>query len=182
MGNIKEQFFLGITEDDELYSIEISPKTEGHDYFSICGQTDRPISYDEAVERTREQLEDGEYWRMAVEDERTTLGLDEWIEYVIDNDGEVSGIDNSCLPDEYTDEDGNVWLFEACSGGQHKEEKLKEYFISPQLYADIMATWDKWHLKNSNPPLLEITLLERLRNFSPSKEEALKRAVDNIKA
>jgi hypothetical protein len=177
---MEEQFFLGITEDNELYSIEIAPVSEEHDYFSICGQTDRPIEYSDAVNRTRESLEDGELWKMAVEGDNTEMGLDEWIEYVIINDGKVSGIDNSCLPDEYTDEHGEVWLFEGCSGGQHKEEKLKEYFISKQLFEDVMAVWEKWHWKNENPPLLNIAILERLRKFSPTKEEALRRAVDNI--
>jgi len=42
---------------------------------------------DEAEKRVREHLEDGELWRMAVEGEQTTLGLDAWIDHVINMDG-----------------------------------------------------------------------------------------------
>jgi len=171
------QYFLGVNEDSELYSIEIEPMNGKHAYFSICGQTDRPIEYQKAVNRTREGLEDGEFWRMAVADKTTEMSLSDWVEFVINEDGEVSGIDNSCLPDEYKDENGIVWLFEGSAGGQHQERTLKHSFISPQLLEDVMQVWDEYHLKNENPKNLS-DLLARLDKACPPKEEALKRAVD----
>ena len=44
-------------------------------------------SEDEAEEEAREYLEDGEMWKMAVEAERTTLGFDDWVEFVLNMDG-----------------------------------------------------------------------------------------------
>ena len=178
---MKIQYFLGVNEDSELYSIEIEPMNGKHAYFSICGQTDRPIEYQEAVNRTREQLEDGELWRMAVADGKTEMSLADWVEYVIDVDGEVSGIDNSCLPDEYKDENGIVWLLEGLSGGQHQERTLEHSFIPQELLDEVMETWDGYHLKSENPKNLS-DLLARLDKACPSKEEALKRAVDLFNA
>ena len=155
---MKIQYFLGVNKDSELYSIQIEPMNGKHAYFSICGQTDRPIEYQEAVIRTRERLEDGE-----------------------DVDGEVSGIDNSCLPDEYKDENGIVWLFEGSSGGQHQERTLEHSFIPQELLDEVMETWDWYHLKSENPKNLS-DLLARLDKACPSKEEALKRAVDLFNA
>lgn len=174
---MKKQYFLGVNSDSELYSIEIEPVSDGHEYFSICGQTDRPIEYQDAVNRTREYLEDGELWRMAVQDKMTTLSLNDWVDWVIDTDGEVSGIDNSCLPDEYKDENGMVWLFEGSSGGQHQEKELEHSFIPQALLDEVMEAWDKYHLKSKNPPHLE-DMLKRLDFACPPKDEALKRAVD----
>ena len=42
---------------------------------------------DECVERAREGLEDGEMWRMQVQQGNTTKGLDDWVEEVLDIDG-----------------------------------------------------------------------------------------------
>jgi hypothetical protein len=63
-----------------------------------CGAEEYKYYYDynDAEEEARKYLKDGELWEMAVSEKRTTLGLDDWIEDVINMDGTfsiVSGYD-----------------------------------------------------------------------------------------
>ena len=90
----------------------------------------RPVSEDEYNERmdpTSSDTQDwfGELWRDAVASERTEVGLEEWIEWVLDNDGPDAIFDLSCdhLWDdlreavlEFTEEDYPV--FECIGGGR----------------------------------------------------------------
>jgi hypothetical protein len=88
----------------------------GRQYVSVTADEIEPILRSEAVERCREYLEDGELWRMAVEAKQTELGLEDWVEYVLDNDGELSGFDNSLYPDELNI-DGEDYIFDSRSCG-----------------------------------------------------------------
>jgi hypothetical protein len=143
---MKKTILAGVTPDDELYFLEIDPKSATHDYFAMSGFTVTPLNYGEAVEQTRERLEDGELWRMAVEDKSTTLELDEWIDYVLETDGEISMIDNSHFPETIT-ANGVDYIFESGSCGQHEEKELKEYFIQKNIFNTLMRTWEQYHLK-----------------------------------
>jgi len=53
VSNIK-RLYVGITKDDEIYSIEVRDKN----YFSISGSTDRKITESDAEEQSREMLID----------------------------------------------------------------------------------------------------------------------------
>ena len=90
----------------------------------------RPVSHGEYYERmdpTSSDTQDYfvELWRDAVASERTEIGLEEWIEWVLDNDGPDAIFDLSyehlwddlreAVP-EFTEEDYPV--FECISGGR----------------------------------------------------------------
>jgi len=152
MINNKKRVFAGITQDDELYFLEIEPKSEQHNYFAMSGFTIRPLLYEDAVKQSRESLEDGEYWRQAVESERTELGLSDWIDQVLEEDGEISQIDNS-LYSEQLNIDGEEYIFESGSCGQHKEKNLKYYAIDKAVFNSLMDIWEKNHLKKVNPKM-----------------------------
>lgn len=175
----KTKFVAGINSNDEIYVIEISPKTEDHRYFSICGETLIPLKYDNAVSRSRESLEDGELWRQAVEANNTTQGLEDWIEEVLSIDGETSMIDNSLYPEE-VEIDGINYLFESGSCGQHQEapEDIKQFFIDKTLYNKIMKAWNDQHLKEENPENLE-EILDLLPN-NESLDDDIKKALEII--
>jgi len=150
-----EKIFAGITDNNELYFLEIEPKTEKHNYFSMSGFTVKPIKEDDAIKQVKEGLEDGEMWKQAVESNATEMGKEEWIEDVLSIDWELSGFDNSLLDNEIS-VNGENWLFESQSCGQHEEEELKEYFIDKELFSSLMDIWKKYHLKEENPILPEI--------------------------
>jgi len=56
--------------------------TAGKKEFTIL-----PGGENQGEELARESLEDGEFWKEAVSDDRTTSGLDDWIDEVISADG-----------------------------------------------------------------------------------------------
>lgn len=163
------KLLAGITEENELYFLEIEPKSEKHTYFSMSGFTVTPIRYDDAVERSRESLEDGELWRQAVEAEITDLGLNDWIEQVLGVDGETSQIDTSLLEKEVMVE-GETWLFESGGCGQHEEAKLAHYFIDKKLFDELMKLWKKNHLKEVDVKLPELPK----QNLDELLEKAIK--------
>ena len=97
----------------------VTAKTEGcnnRQYVSVTANEIEPILRSEAVNRVREGLEDGELWKMAVESDNTTLGLDEWVDYVISTYGELSGFDNSLYDNDMTI-DGEDYIFDSRSCG-----------------------------------------------------------------
>jgi hypothetical protein len=145
---------VGITKDRELYFVEIEMPSENHKHFSMSGFTVRPTKRDDAIEEVREQLEDGELWKQAVEAGKTTLGLTEWVDFALDVDGELGGFDNSLFPDE-PEIDGVEYVYESGSCGQHEEDakNIVHWCIAPELYATLMALWKTYHLKKYTPKL-----------------------------
>jgi hypothetical protein len=174
------KILVGITFDDEIYFLEIKKRTsknnyiqkkDEQDYFSMSGETVAPLEYSKAVEQSREILEDGEFWKMAVEAGNTELGLTEWIDYVLDTDGKMSMIDNSLYPETIT-ANGEDYIFESGSCGQHEEKDLKEYFLPKKTFHQLMRIWKKYHLKKVNPEIPSIPF--RLRN-----DEGIKETIQN---
>ena len=155
---MRTKILAGITHDNELYFLEVdttNDKRNGYNEFSMSGFTCTPILEESVEENANNYLDDeGDYfWRQAVEAKATTLGLDEWIQSVKDEGG-MGSFDNS-LFDESVDVEGETYLFESGSCGQHQEETLKHYFIDKQLYNVLMEAWDKYHIKNmKGRPLL----------------------------
>lgn len=142
----KHKLLVGITQNDELYFLEIERQHQGHDYFAMSGFTVRPTTREEAEEETRNNLKDGELWQQAVQAGNTELGLNDWVDYVIESDGDICMFDNSLFDEEITI-DGVEYLFESCSCGQHEVEDLKHYFIDRKLFDLLMKIWKKYHLK-----------------------------------
>ena len=150
-----KKILAGITPDNEIYFLEIEPRSKEHDYFSMSGFSVRPLKFDDAVNQSRESLEDGELWKMAVTADQTTLGLNDWADYVLSIDGEISQVDNSLVPDEI-EVDGTDYIFESGAYGQHEEKTLKHYFIEKKLFNELMTIWEKYHLKKAKPKLPEL--------------------------
>ncbi len=64
------------------------------------------LTDDEADERAREYLEDGELWRMAITNNNEIRGLDEWIEDVLNIDGRASELNHYDGTEEYEEING----------------------------------------------------------------------------
>lgn len=146
------KILAGITKNNEIYFLEIELRGKAHDYFAMSGFTVHPLKYDDAINLSREMLEDGELWKMAVEANQTKLGLADWVDYVLSVDGEISQIDNSLLTDEI-EVDGVNYIFDSGGCGQHKEKNLKHYFIEKEIFDELMKIWKTYHLKKKNPKL-----------------------------
>lgn len=140
------KILTGITKDNELYFLEINKENDNKDYFSMSGFTVKPINKQDAESQVEENLQEGEEWKMAVEADQTTMSKDEWIQYVLDTDGSLAGFDTS-LFDEEVEVDGQEYIFESMSCGQHEEENLTKYFIDKTLFDALMALWKSNHLK-----------------------------------
>lgn len=105
------------TEDGTILIVTAQTDgTNGRKYVSVTANEIQPMSREDAVRQCREQLEDGENWKMAVENDSTELGLDEWIEYVLRVDGELAGLDNSLYTEEITI-DGTEYIFDSRACG-----------------------------------------------------------------
>jgi len=76
--------------------------------YDYCGRIFWVLTEDEAYDKCVEYLGD-EMWQMAVEGGRTTMGKDEWIDYVIEHDG-FGSILNHYDGTEYFDDDNNVYI------------------------------------------------------------------------
>jgi hypothetical protein len=152
---IKKTILAGITQENELYFLEVEPKHEGHNYFAMSSFTVKPTPKEDAERLNREMLEDGELWKQEVEAGNTELGLSEWVDYVIDSDGDLCMIDNS-LFDEEVEVDGDTYIFESGSCGQHEEHDLKHCFIPEQTFNDLMSIWKEHHLKEVEVILPEL--------------------------
>lgn len=144
--SMERKIMAGVTDDNELYFLEIENKSEGHGYFAMSGFTAAPILVSEAEDRVREHLEDGDEWKYAVKDGRTELAKDEWVDFVIDTDGALAGFDNSLFPETVTVDD-DEYIFESGSCGQHEEFRIKHYFIDKMVFQNLMRAWKQYHLK-----------------------------------
>ena len=109
-GYDNEEIALGIFLDltvEELEEIQYLARNEyeygGVNYF--IG------TYEEGEERAREYLEDDDYlWKEAVQSDRTTMGFDEWIDYVISMDGVGSILNSWDGSEEYITVNGTEYL------------------------------------------------------------------------
>jgi len=177
---MKINILAGITENNELYFLEIdnnNDRRNGYDEFSMAGFVVEPILLEDAHREVREYLEDGEAWREAVKSERTQLGLYDWVESVIDNDGQLAGFDNS-LFDEFVEVDGQEYIFKSKACGQHKEKNLKHYFIEKEVFNILMNIWSQYHMKTI--PTYE-PVATTIKNIMKIKQDISALAVKAIK-
>lgn len=179
---MKKEIIAGITKDGELYTLNIETERPDRGDFSMTGETNIPIKLEDAKERVREQLEDGEEWKMAVEADRTTQSKDDWIEYVLATDGELAGFDNSLFPVE-VEVEGERWIFEASACGQHEESNLAHYFIDEYLFKCLMKTWKLYHLKElpSDKSHSSHAVIAEAMKIEQDQEELAIKAVEIIK-
>lgn len=113
--NTVQQVFK--TTDNTILIVKAT--TEGcnnRQYVSVTATEIKPILRSDAVEQCKESLLDGELWRQAVQAEQTELGLEEWAEYVISIDGDLSMFDNS-LYDSEIEINGQDYIFDSLSCG-----------------------------------------------------------------
>lgn len=137
------------TKKDTILLVEISTDgCAGRQYVSITASEIAPIKRDDAIEQCKAQLEDGELWRMAVQAEQTEMGLEDWIENVMDIDGELSGFDNS-LYDTVITIDDEEYLFESQSCGC--------------LHDDIKELTDEFN------PIIELHLSDRPKDLKKAE-------------
>lgn len=170
----KIRLLVGITNENELYFLEISPKYEEQKHFSMTGFTVSPISEDAGEREARERLEDGEQWRMAVEAGHTCAGLKDWVEEVLNLDGWQHVLDCSLYPDEFNHTDGNTYHFISQACGQHQEKELKHYLIDKENFDYLMMLWDKYHLKKEIVVLPDWIEAEQLKTPVKTMERAFK--------
>lgn len=152
MTHTKQKLFLGVTNDNELYYVEIENRKLGEQepYLSVTGSTVEAIEAEQGEAEAYERLMDGELWRMAVDQQQTEEGLSEWANNVIAMDGWQSqyDIDQSIDPVQY---EGKEYFFDSRSGGQHviKLEDMKKLFVEVSVYKAIMRLWNEYHLKTA---------------------------------
>ncbi len=135
------------TKNDSILIVEA--KTEGcggRQYVSVTAHEISPIKKEDAKEHVREGLEDGELWKMAVEADKTEMGLSEWVDYVINTDGDLSGFDNSLYDNEMTI-DGEDYIFSSDSCGCLHDQINKVTKLFKRLI--------ELHLKDSDEAISE---------------------------
>lgn len=85
-------------------------------YVSVTANEIEPIKKQDAIDQNREYLEDGELWKMSVQSGKTYLGLNDWVEMVINNDGDLCFFDNSLYTNEISVNEVD-YLFDSRSCG-----------------------------------------------------------------
>jgi hypothetical protein len=143
-GRKTKEIMIGKESEGDFITLKID--VDG-DYFSVSGSTfdDDIFSFDEGLARAREDLEEGELWRMSVEAGTTERSLDDWVEDVLNIDGweHVLGDVIELGDDKYTMSSG---------GGQidvsHKLNKWDKLVIDPKDLKTIIKAWKNNHIKN----------------------------------
>jgi hypothetical protein len=151
MNNEKKiKILAGITNDNELYFLNITTERDDKPYFSMSDDTHTPITVEDAKQRQEDSLDSSEmeyFWREAVQAERTTDSLKDWIEQVRNEQGETDAVDNSIF-NITVEVDGEEYIFESQSCGQHEEKTLKHYFISQNDFKMLLKAWELYHMKD----------------------------------
>lgn len=105
------------TANNEILIVEVTTHDNGRKYVAVTANCIAPLKYSDAVERNREMLEDDDYlWKEAVAADRTQLGFEDWVEMVINSDGETCMIDTSLYPYK-VEIDGEDYIFDSVSCG-----------------------------------------------------------------
>ncbi|RTL06166.1 hypothetical protein EKK58_06000 [Candidatus Dependentiae bacterium] len=139
---INYRILAGINNDDEFYFIEVN----NDKYFSMSGFCIKPLELEEAKNESFESI------KSMVEDETNNINtlylrnIGDIVNDIISYDGDLSGLDTSLYPNS-VEYNGNEYVFESMSCGQHIEKELKHYFIDISDYNTLMSMWDKYHLK-----------------------------------
>lgn len=177
---MKKRIFAGVTEDKELYFLEVETTTRnGYNEFTMSGFTVKPVTEEEKEEYENNYL-DGEelyFWKQAVQADGTTLSLDDWIEEVREGGDHM---DTSLYP--YTSEvEGETYYFESQSCGQHEVDNLVYYAIPKATFKKYMQLWKTYHLKpvDKMTPTDRETLSKILGNHQ-NEESAVIKAVEYI--
>lgn len=138
---MKRKLLVGETEDSVIVL-----EFEADKHLSLSGdQYDKPaFDEDEGEYRAREYLEDGELWKMAVEADDTILGLNDWIEFVLNTDGW-----EQTIGDIFETKDGKYIQLSGCGQiDMHlKPEHFTKCFIPKKDVEFIFECWKKYHLK-----------------------------------
>jgi len=147
-----KKILIGITKDNEILELEIKNPKRKKDYFSISGNTARPITRMRAKKQTKEFWEDY-LGNDEIQEMNERMGTKfrspkQAGKYVRDVDGELHGFDNSTMTDELRFK-GKDWLFESSSAGQIRDElgNLKKTFVKQKVIDKIKRSWDADHLK-----------------------------------
>lgn len=141
------KILAGITEDDELYFLNVTTERDGKPYFSMTGETVRPITLEDAIDQSYEST------KSLIEEQTKDINdlylrdIDDIVQDVIDSDGNLSGIDTSLYPESVT-VDNQEYVFESCSCGQHEEKTLKHYFINQDSFRMLLKAWELYHMKD----------------------------------
>jgi len=176
MNNIIK-ILAGITKDNELYFLEISPKTKEHDYFSMSGFTVEPITEDEGNELAYESIaSDTELWKMEVENDKTLLSFNDWVLFVLETDSWWDIIDCSLHSDTFTYKGVEYW-FRSGACGQHEINDLAFYTIDKKDFDYLMNLWKKYHLKDYEISKRDI---EKLKEYQKNKNELIKKAFEHL--
>lgn len=173
---MRSKILAGVTNDDELYFLEIEKQTNEHKYFAMSGFTVKPVELEAAKDQSRESIQS------LIDEEISMSELPAWYfkdseeltDYVINSDGNLSGIDTSLYPGS-VEVDGVEYVFESGSCGQHEERSLKTYFIDVTDYNILMSVWEKYHLKSDvkMSQVENITVDKVLESEKTQNKEAL---------
>lgn len=90
----------------------------------------------------------------------------------------MGSFDNSLFP-EVIEIDGENWLFESVSCGQHKEIELEHYFINKKLFDVLTVIWGKWHLKEITSRA-DLAIIDEVLAISQDIPELAKKAIKII--
>lgn len=177
---IKKTLLAGVTEDKELYFLEMKITDRNNSpELTISGFTVMPVTEEEKEEYDSNYL-DGEelyFWKQAVEADNTTLSLNDWIEEVRE---EGDHMDCSLYPNT-SEVDGETYYFQSQSCGQHEVEKLDYYAIPKATFKSIMQLWKIYHMKPVDTMKPEDKkLLDSIMTYSQNEEVEVIKAVEYI--
>ena len=159
---------LGLNEENQIV---FSNLRFSKDHYAITHDTlGELITEEEGKQRARESLEEGEFWRQAVEDKQTTDSLEDWVEQVLNIDGWESTLDASYFG-EYQDE---IYysLWDSCGASIEDFKSKFKVLLIPQVDVDLIIESDKLHIKDfKKHNKKDKELLKKLKALSKKYED-----------
>lgn len=136
---MKKKILVGKTEDSYIVvKLETEQDYNKENHLSLYGSCydSNIFTEEEGEELAREYLDDGEAWKIAVENDNTTNSMEDWNEYVINTDGW-----EHVIGDVYYLPDGQIDM-------HVKPDSFIETYIPKTDIKFIWSMWKKYHLKD----------------------------------
>jgi hypothetical protein len=104
------------------------------------------LENDEGGQRAKQDLEDGDLWKEAVQGDNTTESLEDWVETILDNDGWETIIDASYFGEYEGISYYSTW--DSCGASIDDFKKEYKILLIPKEDLDLIIESDKLHIKD----------------------------------
>lgn len=189
---MKNMFFLGITNNDEIAFCEIeldNPKYYQNGKYFYADNLRFSASFDTVRPFKGKDVNPVEYFEEFIDNMDSEWVLKKLKEYncrpsglarilAVETNDPRDYMDCSLFNEEY-EINGDLWYFESMACGQHdlRKDGMKTY-INKELFDEIMYLWDEYHLKEVNEEVVNRVNKIKQQLSEIDEEECIKSFIE----